>query len=380
MMAATKYGGQADAAEMTWKLKFILGAALLFASISRCAAGAFVEEELRIPFSADSGSFEALLVRPDAPGRYPLALINHGSPRSGADRPNMTPLSMLPEAVEFARRGWAAVVVMRRGYGGSGGGWAEDYGACNNPNYLAAAANAAADLKTATAYLARRPDVDAERMISAGISAGGFATIALTLDPPPGLVAAINFAGGRGSLKADRVCGQDRLIDAYRAMGKRSRVPMLWVYAENDHFFGPQLAQQLQKAFTGAGGNVEFIRAPAFGEDGHGLFSLAGIPIWSSYVDAFLKEQNLVLRATPLPPPALPALAAPEQLLASGRKSFQDYLRSPPHKAFAVSRDGAFGWRSGLRTPQAARAGALQACQQYGKSCDVGFVDDASAP
>ena len=127
---------------MTWKLKFILGAALLFASISRCAAGAFVEEELRIPFSADSGSFEALLVRPDAPGRYPLALINHGSPRSGADRPNMTPLSMLPEAVEFARRGWAAVVVMRRGYGGSGGGWAEDYGACNNPNYLAVAANA----------------------------------------------------------------------------------------------------------------------------------------------------------------------------------------------------------------------------------------------
>lgn len=365
---------------MTWKLKFILGAALLVASISRCAAGAFVEEEFRIPFSSGSGSFEALLVRPDAPGRYSLALINHGSPRSGADRPNMTPLSMLPEAVEFARRGWAAVVVMRRGYGGSGGGWAEDYGACNNPNYLAAAANAAADLNTATAYLARRPDVDASRMISAGVSAGGFATIALTADPPPGLIAAINFAGGRGSLKADQVCGQNRLIDAYRAMGKRSRVPMLWVYAENDHFFGPQLAQQLQQAFTGAGGNVEFIRAPAFGQDGHGLFSQAGVPIWSRYVDAFLEKQNLVLRATPLPPPALPALAAPGQLSASGSKSFQDYLASPPHKAFAVSRDGGFGWRSGQRTPQVARTGALQACQQYGKSCDVKFVDDASAP
>ena len=319
-------------------------------------------------------------MRPDAPGHYPLALINHGSPRSGADRPNMTPLSMLPEAVEFARRGWAAVVVMRRGYGGSGGGWAEDYGACNNPNYLAAAASAAADLKTATAYLARRPDVDASRMISAGVSAGGFATIALTADPPSGLVAAINFAAGRGSLKQDEVCGQNRLIDAYRAMGQRSRVPMLWVYAENDHFFGPKLAELLQRAFTGAGGNVEFIRAPAFGEDGHGLFSQAGIPIWSRYVDAFLEKQNLVLRTTPLPPPALPALAAPGPLSASGRKSFQDYLASPPHKAFAVSRDGDFGWRSGQRTPQAARVGALQACQQYGKPCDVKFVDDAPAP
>jgi len=363
---------------MTLKRRFVFAAVLFFGSIVRCAAGAFIEEEFRIPFSSGSGSFEALLVRPDAPGRYPLALINHGSPRSAADRPNMTPFSMLPEAVEFARRGWAAVVVMRRGYGGSGGGWAEDYGACNDPNYLAAAASAAADLKTVTAYLARRPDVDASRMISAGVSAGGFATIALTADPPPGLVAAINFAGGRGSLKQDEVCGQKRLIDAYRAMGRRSRVPMLWVYAENDHFFGPKLAQQLQQAFTGAGGNVEFIRAPAFGEDGHGLFSQAGIPIWSRYVDAFLEKQNLVLRPTPSPP--LPALAVPSQLSASGRKSFQDYLASRPHKAFAVSRDGGFGWRSGLRTPQAARAEALQACQQYGKSCDVKFVDDAPAP
>jgi dienelactone hydrolase len=357
-----------------------IAASILAASAFRCAASEFVQEEFRIPFSSGPGSFEALLVRPDEPGRFPLALINHGSPRSGADRPNMTPLSMLPEAIEFARRGWAAVVVMRRGYGGSGGSWAEDYGACNNPDYLAAAAGAAADLKAAAVFLARRPDIDASRIVSAGVSAGGFATIALTADPPPGLAAAINFAGGRGSLKADNVCRQDRLIEAYRAMGKQSRTPMLWVYAENDHFFGPQLAQQLRQAFTGSGGIVEFVRAPAFGEDGHALFSQAGIPVWSRYVDAFLKEQKLVLRATPLPPPALPALPAPSVLSTNGHKSFQDYLAAPPHKAFAVSRDGAFGWQSGVRTPQAARAGALKYCQENGKNCDVRFVDDALAP
>jgi dienelactone hydrolase len=364
---------------MTWKLRFVLGGALFFGSIVQCAAGAFVEEEFRIPFSSGSGSFEALLVRPDEPGRYPLALINHGSPRSAADRPNMTPFSMLPQAIEFARRGWAAVVVLRRGYGGSSGGWAESYGSCDNPNYLAAAASAAADLKTATAYLARRPDIDASRMISVGVSAGGFATIALTADPPSGLVAAINFAGGRGSLTNDQVCGRDRLIGAYAAMGKRSRVPMLWVYAENDHFFGPQLAQQLRQAFTSGGGNVEFIRAAAFGEDGHGLFSRAGIPIWSGYVDVFLKTRNLTLRSPPLPPPVPPALPAPSVLSASGRTAFEDYLASPPHKAFAVSRDGGYGWRTGMRTTQIARAGALKACQQYGKPCDVRFVDDAAA-
>jgi dienelactone hydrolase len=359
-----------------WLTAFVLAA--LSPAISYAAE--FHQEEFRIPFTSGAGSYEALLVRPDQPGRFPLALVNHGSPRSGADRPNMTPLAMLPEAIEFARRGWAAVVVMRRGYGGSNGGWAEDYGSCNNPDYVAAASGAAADLKAAAAYLVKRPDVDPSRIISVGVSAGGFATVALTADPPPGLVAAISFAGGRGSLKPDEVCGGNRLVEAFREMGGKSRVPMLWVYAENDHFFGPQLAQQLRQAFTGAGGKVEFIRAPAFGEDGHSLFSRTGIPVWTDYVVSFLKEQKLVLRPSPLPPPSPPALAAPNVLSASGKKSFADYLASPPHKAFAVARDGSYGWQSGQRTTQTAKDGALDYCQQHSKACGVRFVDDAPVP
>jgi hypothetical protein len=91
----------------------LLLAASIVLAVLPCAAAEFHQEEFRIPFASGSGSYEALLVRPDEPGQYPLALINQGSPRSAADRPDMTPLSMLPEALEFARRGWAAVVVMR---------------------------------------------------------------------------------------------------------------------------------------------------------------------------------------------------------------------------------------------------------------------------
>ena len=54
---------------------------------------------------------------------------------------------MLPQALEFARRGWAAAIVMRRGYGGSDGGWAETFGPCDNPNYIAAGKAGAADLR-----------------------------------------------------------------------------------------------------------------------------------------------------------------------------------------------------------------------------------------
>lgn len=355
----------------------IVAAVMLLGAVSLCAAAPFMQEELRIPLPGDgAGSLEALLLRPGEPRRYPLALLNHGSPRAAADRPAMTPLSMLPEAMEFARRGWAAAIVMRRGYGGSDGGWAESYGSCGNPRYLDAAMAAAADLKHAAAVLTQRPDVDGSRIISVGVSAGGFATVALTADPPAGLAAAINFAGGRGSLQADRVCRADRLIDAFRALGAHSRVPMLWVYAENDHFFGPQLAQALRQAFTSGGGNVEFVGAAPFGADGHSLFSQVGIPIWTGYVDAFLKRQNLMLRAAPLPVPPLPRLATPAVLGRNGGAAFERYKASPPHKAFAVAPNGGFGWQSGMRTTDAARAAALKYCLAGAKGCGVVFIDD----
>jgi dienelactone hydrolase len=362
---------------MRWTGNIALAAALLISSAAPSAADPFIQQPFRVLLGGDLGTLEALLVRPSEPGRYPLALLAHGSPRAPSDRSNMTPLAMVPEALEFARRGWAAVIVMRRGYGNSDGGWAETFGDCGNPNYAAAGTVSAADLKTTLEFLSHRPDIDGTHMIAVGVSAGGFATVALTADPPPGLVAAISFAGGRGSQASDQVCRPDRLIEAFRSFGKRSRVPMLWVYAANDHFFGPALAQQLADAFKSGGGNVDFVAAPAFGDDGHGLFSATGIPIWSGYVDAFLKAQSLVMRDPPMPLPP-PAIAAPPTFSANARKAFEAYLISGPHKAFATSLDGHFGWKTGSRTTETARAGALKFCEQSGAHCDVLFVDDAA--
>jgi dienelactone hydrolase len=264
------------------------------------AADDFVRQEVHIPMaSAGPSGLQALLVRPNAPGRFPLALINHGSPRSAGERREMTPLALLPQALEFARRGWAALVLMRRGYGGSGGGWAETYGSCDDPHFLAAAAAAVADQRAAIAYSSTRPDIDAARIISVGVSAGGYATVALTADAPRGLVAGINFAGGRGSMA--EVCRKERLVEAFRAFGRKSRVPMLWIYAENDHIFGPALARQFKDAFAAGGGNVELVATPPFGADGHLLFSRSGIPQWTPLVDEFLTAHNLIPRDAALP-------------------------------------------------------------------------------
>ncbi len=362
---------------MGWKCIVVVVCWTLAAMSVARADGPFVLQPLRVPLGGDLGTLEALFVRPSGPGRYPLALIAHGSPRSPAERPGMTPLGLLPQALEFARRGWAVVIVMRRGYGGSDGGWAETFGGCANPDYTDAGFAGADDLKTTLEFVSHRPDVDPARLIAVGVSAGGFATVALTADPPPGLVAAISFAGGRGSEETDKVCRPDRLIDAFQAFGKRSRVPMLWVYAENDHFFGPALAQQLKAAFTAGGGNVDFVAAPAFGSDGHTLFSPAGIAAWTPDVEQFLQAQNLTMRAEPLPLPP-PSITAPPQLGDNGRSAFATFLIDAPHKAFALAPDGHFGWKSGMRTVEAARAAALKFCQQSAKDCSVMFVDDAA--
>jgi dienelactone hydrolase len=371
------HGAGSGELRMRWR-RVVFVVCLLVAGIAGTRAdNAFIQEPVRILLPSDLGTLEALLVRPNAPGRYPLALIVHGSPRSAAERPDLTPLAMLPQALEFARRGWAALIVMRRGYGSSDGGWAETFGPCGNPNYIAAGTAGAADLKLALEFVSHRSDIDPARMIAVGVSAGGFATVALTADPPPDLVAAISFAGGRGSMQDGQDCRSDKLVAAFRAFGARSRIPMLWVYAANDHFFGPDLAKEFDAAFTGAGGNATFVAAPAFGNDGHGLFSPSGIPLWTPYVDAFLQKQNLKLRETPLPLP-VPDLAAPLRLGVSGQNALATYAIDAPHKAFAVAPDGGFGWKSGARTTEKARAEALKFSQQHAQHCDVIFVDDAA--
>jgi dienelactone hydrolase len=267
-----------------------------------------VEQELRIPApGAGKKGLEAVMVRPNEPGPHPLALVNHGTPRVGGNRRKMTPGEMLPQAREFARRGWTTVIVMRRGYGNSGGDYAEDAHGCGrNPDYYGSGRESASDLRAAIAFLSKLPEVDPARIISIGRSAGGFATVALTAKPPAGLVAGISFAGGRGSPATDEVCNPGDLIQAFRAFGKTSRVPMLWVYAQNDHFFSPRLAAEFHRAFTAGGGMAQFVGTGPFGTDGHRLFSQAGIPIWTPIVDAFLQSQNLVLRKALLDSPEPP--------------------------------------------------------------------------
>ena len=357
---------------------------LIVAAVTLAADAApaqkFHTESLRIAMpQAGPRGLSALLVRPERDGRYPLVLLSHGTPRDASVLKRMTPTASLPVALEFARRGWAVAIVMRRGHGDSDGPDIERAPSCEKADYVTQARHSAADLTAAVRALVQRPDIDGSRMLAAGISAGGLASIALAAQAPPGLLAAINLAGGRGSQRDFVVCHPERLIAAFGEFGRTSRIPTLWIYAENDRFFAPPLAEKFRAAFVAAGGKAEFIKAPAFGYDGHQLFAALGIPIWMRYADAFLARHQMVWRAEPLPLPPLPPLTAPPQLSERGRRAFDAYLRAGPHKAFAVSPDGHFGWRTGRSSIDDAKAEALALCREHGKGCRVMFVDDTAA-
>ena len=96
---------------MTWTRIIVAAALFVGLSAQSRAADTYMREELRIPLPATGPrGLEALLVRPSEPGRYPLALLSHGAPRSPADRPKTVSYTHLDV---YKRQGVGIVAVGR---------------------------------------------------------------------------------------------------------------------------------------------------------------------------------------------------------------------------------------------------------------------------
>jgi dienelactone hydrolase len=362
----------------------VLGAWLVVAIAllsSSAEAQTFKREELRVPApGAGRQGLQVILVKPDLPERLPLAIISHGSPQKPEHRRASRALLYLPAAIEFARRGWATAIVMRRGFGNSGGDYAESPGSCSAPDHTRTATSAVSDLRASVAHLRKRSDIDGTRLIAIGQSTGGLATVALTADPPSGLLAAINFAGGQVAARAGKPCKgvEYRLIDAFRTFGKKSRTPTLWIYSDNDSVFPPRLVKELKDAFSAGGGKVEYINYPPFRDEGHSLFA-RGLLKWTPFVDEFLKQNGLVLLEKPLPVPQ--PIAIPPRLSENGRKMFEEFLVTPPNRALAVSAtQGAIGWHAGASSLEQAKKSALAGCARHASDCRIVVTNDEAVP
>lgn len=259
------------------------------------------EKIIRIPVEVPASGklpllLEATLFLPDGPGPFPLLVLSHGTPRNAAER--LIRQRFEAQSWVFVELGFAVVIPMRRGYGGSQGSYAEEEGECDRARYYEAGMASARDLLAAVRFMKAQPYIDQGRIVLGGHSSGGFASLALASQGFPGLLGVLNFSGGRGS-KADRVCDPPALIDAFTKFGRSSRVPSLWIYAENDTYFPPSLVRQLHQAFVREGGQAQMVMLRRFLEEGHEVFfDVRGLDLWPGAVKSFLNGLGFTAKQT----------------------------------------------------------------------------------
>jgi dienelactone hydrolase len=92
-----------------------------------------------------------------------------------------------------------------------------------------------------------------DQVMVVGQSAGGWGALALSSQNLPAVRAIIAFAAGRGGHvdgKPNNNCAPDKLVAATAELGRAARTPTLWIYTENDTFFGPALSKRMHDAYT----------------------------------------------------------------------------------------------------------------------------------
>lgn len=161
------------------------------------------------------------------------------------------------------------------------------------PTFDRAASAAAFAVRATLDWVRDQPWADHERIVLAGASMGGLASIATAAGNPPGVVAYINFSGGTGgdgTRAPEHSCGSDAMESLMRTFGHTSRVPGLWLYARNDRYWGPQLPLTWYRAFHESAKLTQFVMTdPVPNSDGHQLLARGG-RLWTLPVDAFLAE------------------------------------------------------------------------------------------
>ena len=337
-----------------------------------------LEERTFLTVQNDKGRFrlEALVVKPaKADGRLPIALITHGKNAKAEENQALRADMMLPQARDFAARGWLAVVVLRRGYGQSDGlpgvSRGAAYMACENADLARGFEVEADDLDGALKVVAARRDADGSRAIAIGQSLGGGVVLAFAARRPAGLLGVVNVSGGAWRTNGEgNVCQHADLVAAMATLGARTRIPTLWLYAENDSLFPPELVTRMRDAYAASGGRAELRMFPPVVHDGHRLFAdFGGRVKWLRAVDGFLQTHGMpnanLARAE--------MVMSTTKLAARARPVVEEYLATPAPKLLIATPSGAGAyWVANPNDIEGARKRLLTNCRERsGAECTV---------
>jgi dienelactone hydrolase len=256
----------------------------------------YVRDDIRIPVAGGHYSLALTILRPRGEGPFGAIILNHGVGEDARDRFLESPTLFIQAASAFVSRGYAVVMPLRRGFGETGGAFAEDAGECSSPHYGRGERAAARDVLAAYEFARKLPYVDPGQMILAGQSAGGVASLYAAAQQPAGLVAVLAFAAGRGGNPRHPgiPCAAEALATLFQDLGSSVRVPVLMYYAENDLYFGPAASRSWFQRLQAGGVEAEYVLQPPFGENGHFLFGdMKGVELWLPTVERFLERHGI---------------------------------------------------------------------------------------
>lgn len=329
----------------------------------------------------ESRTIPVTVFRPQGAGPFPLLVLNHGRASSPAERAQTPRFRMEQQARYFVGKGFVVAVPTRVGYGQAQQGDfdPESSGRCTQPQ-IGPMSQAASDQVLAVVAQARQwPGVDASRWWVAGQSVGGLTSVATVMRAPDGLQAGINFSGGTGGNPKERPgqpCNPQQIAQHWQGGAGQAKVPMLWVYWENDQYWGPDIPKQWLQAYLRGGGQAQWLQLGPIAGDGHQGFS-RDMDRWTVAVDEFLARQGITQAAVPAVPAATGFAPLQEgarvPVPASGQDLYRRFLASPLPRAFAVGPAG----QSGYATGDWAVGRALGFCQaRSGLACRLYAVDD----
>ena len=263
----------------------------------------YVRDDVRIPVADGHYSLALTILRPRGDGPFGAIVLNHGVGEGARERFLESPTLFIQAASAFVSRDYVVVMPLRRGFGESGGEFAEDAGQCSNPHYGRGERAAANDVLAAYEFARKLPYVDPERMILAGQSAGGVASLYAAAQQPEGLVAVLAFAAGRGGnpkLHPGTPCAAEALAALFQDLGVSVRVPVLMYYAENDLYFGPTASRSWFQRLQSGGVDAEYVLQPPFGSNGHFVFGdTKGVELWLPTVERFLERHHIPFQRIP---------------------------------------------------------------------------------
>ena len=315
------------------------------------------------------------IYRPAGDGPFPLVVFNHG--RSVAEKRAQQGRSRPETAARYlVAKGFVVMAPTRIGYGETYGDFDPENSACRNiePMSIAASQQVLATVEFAKTL----PYVDASRWLVAGQSVGGLTSVATVGRAPEGLLGGINFSGGTGGnpdVNPGRPCNPGMTARYWGDIAKNAKVPMLWMYWENDKYWGPDIPKDWHQAWTRGGGQAQFTSFGPSGENGHSGLN-EDMDHWLPVVDRFLQNLGFDQAAIVMPPPPSGFADLGDRsrvpVSSAGKAAYAKFLDMAPPRAFAVSTRGGFGFARG----DYAAGRALGNCQRSnGNTCALYGVD-----